>query len=170
MRWCGRLTGDRVQSVIDWLFERPACALVVVMALAALPATSVCQEHRSSRSVERTGELKGAWKVVRLPSRGNKGPVVQFPSSPVITFDGSRSGKGVIIDAGWGNTATVSRAWKYDGKTITWSGWGRDANFMIQVGGTWKIAWKNKDEIEVTDSDGDTMLLRRHREAKTKSP
>jgi hypothetical protein len=121
----------------------------------------------NNKNVDFAWQLKGSWKVLEVPKNNNQWSWSNT-SSPIITFDGNRSGKGLLIDAGWGNDMSVSRDWTYDGKTLKWSGWSEETVFNIKLYGKWKIDWKTKDEIEVTDSGGEKMQLTRYKVPKKK--
>ena len=94
---------------------------------------------------------KGAQDL--LGSWGVSGP--QAEKSFVVAF-GPQDRVTVLHEFG---ASTIS-PWSYRDGAIVFGGMIRINE--IRVGGTWKTTWKNADEIDVTTSDGQRLVLKRH--------
>jgi len=101
--------------------------------------------------------LKGSWEVTSARSRG-----------VVITFGGGFSGSMIRMGDARRNTVIIWKPWTYDGKTISFSSWRSSMVFDIGLNGKWKTVWQGRDTIQVTDAEGNKMLLTRRREKEEK--
>jgi len=116
-------------------------------------------EHREYRVV---WGLEGCWMITSSK-----------PGWAVIKFTGNTSGSGIKLqDAGEYNTSISWEPWRFDGRTISWTKADTGNRtidpwpFNVKLQGQWKIKWKNRDEMEGTDSDGNTMKFVRNKEQK----